>query len=86
MSKKQKNYDFMLELSPLEIKQLAEFAGFEVNADSLVSIYGDIDTADNVTLYYSKKGVKLDDGNTYRLMVQNDANEYDEVMPIGDAK
>ena len=56
MSKKQKDYDCALELSLSAIKQIAEFVGFEVNEDSLVSIYDDIDMTDNVTLYYSKKG------------------------------
>ena len=84
MSKKQKDYDCTLELSLLAIKQIAEFAGFEVNEDSLVSIYDDIDMTDNVTLYYSKKGFKFDDGNTYRLMIRDEITGYDEAVPIGE--
>ena len=74
----------MLELSLPEIKQLAEFAGFEVSADSLVSIYDDIAMTDNIALYYSKKGFKFDDGNTYRLMLRDEATGYNEAMPIGE--
>ena len=84
MSKKQKDYDCILELSLLAIKQIAEFAGFEVNEDSLVSIYDDIDMTDNVTLYYSKKGFKFDDGNVYHFMIRDEATGYNEAMPIGE--
>lgn len=84
MHKKQKDYDFMLELSLPAVKQIAEFVGFEVNEDSLVSIYDDIDMTDNVTLYYSKKGFKFDDGNTYRLMIRDEITGYDEAVPIGE--
>jgi len=82
MSKK--DYDFMLELSLPEIKQLAKFAGFEVSADSLVSIYDDIAMTDNITLYYSKKGFKFDDRNVYRLMIRDEITGYDEAVPIGE--
>ena len=84
MSKKQKDYDCILELSLSAIKQIAEFAGFEVNEDSLVSIYDDIDMTDNVTLYYSKKGFKFDDGNVYHFMIRDEATGYNEAMPIGE--
>ena len=39
---------------------------------------------DNVTLYYSKKGFKFDDGNTYRLMIRDEITGYDEAVPIGE--
>nr|DAD61992.1 MAG TPA: hypothetical protein [Caudoviricetes sp.] len=84
MSKKQKDYDCALELSLSVIKQIAEFVGFEVNEDSLVSIYDDIDMTDNVTLYYSKKGFKFDDGNVYHFMLRDEATGYNEAMPIGE--
>ena len=84
MHKKQKDYDCILELSLSAIKQIAEFAGFEVNEDSLVSIYDDIDMTDNIALYYSKKGFKFDDGNVYRLMIRDEITGYDEAVPIGE--
>lgn len=84
MSKKRKDYDCALELSLSAIKQIAEFVGFEVNEDSLVSIYDDIDMTDNVTLYYSKKGFKFDDGNVYHFMLRDEATGYNEAMPIGE--
>lgn len=84
MHKKQKDYDCALELSLSAIKQIAEFVGFEVNKDSLVSIYDDIDMTDNIALYYSKKGFKFDDGNVYRLMIRDEITGYDEAVPIGE--